>query len=373
MGRYGILRKAFLGAVILTLVAVILAPLVTAQTPESEPAETGPFTFGVAMRTQVQPRWIFDVRSMEEQAEKLGDTLLVQWADEDMQKQNSQVENLVAQGIDALIYAPVSDVASPGVIDMVKKAGIPVVAYDAPIPDADIDFALTRDVYESGLWQVDGCLKMFPPDEEDPPNIVLVKGDQDYVHAQIWNQAYHDVLDPMEAEGKVKIVHEQWNKQWLPENALKTAENALTANNDNVQCFVVSNDGMAVGVSQAVKARNLQGKVYISGLNADIANLQLVLDGVETMTIWTMIDEMGRHAVDAAHALAAGQPVEYDVIVNNGRRDVPIDMINMFNINKDTVCEWLTQVAPEGWATVETVFEDRPIPDECMAPRKEQP
>ena len=262
MGRYGILRKAFLGAVILTLVAVILAPLVTAQTPESEPAETGPFAFGVAMRTQVQPRWIFDVRSMEEQAEKLGDTLLVQWADEDMQKQNSQVENLVAQGIDALIYAPVSDVASPGVIDMVKKAGIPVVAYDAPIPDADIDFALTRDVYESGLWQVDGCLKMFPPDEEDPPNIVLVKGDQDYVHAQIWNQAYHDVLDPMEAEGKVKIVHEQWNKQWLPENALKTAENALTANNDNVQCFVVSNDGMAVGVSQAVKARNLQGKVY---------------------------------------------------------------------------------------------------------------
>jgi D-xylose transport system substrate-binding protein len=327
--------------------------------------KAGPFKIGVAMRTQVQPRWIFDVKSMEAEAKTLGDTLLVQWADDDQAKQQSQVENLVAQGINVLILAPVNDTQAPTLVEIAKKANIPVVAYDAPITNANIDYALTRDVYETGLWQADGCLKMFNPSKDKPINIALIKGDQDYVHAQIWNQAYHDKLDPLVKDGSVKIVTEQWHKAWEPALALKTAENTLTANNDNVQCFVTSNDGMAVGVSQAVKARNLTGKVYISGLDADIANLRNVLDGVQTMTIWTMIDVMGKRAVDAAHALAGNTKLEYDAKVNNGKQDVPTALIPVFAVTKDTMCEWLTKVSPPGWAAVDNVFESRPIPDAC--------
>jgi len=351
----------------IALVVVVFSLLVSAIGPAVTQAQAkpGPFKIGVAMRTQVQPRWIFDVKSMEARAAELGDTLLVQWADDDQAKQQSQVENLVAQGIDVLILAPVNDTQAPTLVDIAKKANIPVVAYDAPITNADIDYALTRDVYETGLWQAGGCLKMFNPTKDKPINIALIKGDQDYVHAQIWNQAYHDTLDPLVNEGAVKIVAEQWHTAWEPALALKTAENTLTANNDDVQCFVTSNDGMAVGVSQAVKARNLQGKVYISGLDADIANLRSVLDGVQTLTIWTMIDVMGKRAVDAAHALAAGTELEYDAKVNNGMRDVPTALIPVFAVTQDTMCEWLTQVSPPGWADVATVFEDRPIPDAC--------
>ena len=359
-----VIHKTVRVSVIVALMVVMIGSV--SATPSAEdPVKEGPFTIGVAMRTQNQPRWIFDVDNMEQRAAELGDTLLVQWADEDAAKQQSQVENLIAQGMDVLILAPVNDTAAPKLVELAKEAGIPVVAYDAPITNADIDYALTRDVYETGLWQAGGCLQMYPPDADNPPNIALVKGDEDYVHAQIWNQAYHDVLDPLVDEGTVKIVAEQWNKQWKSENALKMAENALTANNDDVQCFVTSNDGMAVGVSQAAKARNLGDKVYISGLDADIANLQLILDDVQTLSIWTKIDEMAREAVNAADALASNGRLEYDAMVNNGVKDVPTALIEVYPVTKENICEWITQVAPPGWATAEEVFGDRPIPDEC--------
>ena len=83
-------------------------------------------------------------------------------------------------------------------------------------------------------------------------NYVMVYGASTDNNALIMKNAELDVLQPAIDSRKINIVAEQFINDWRPELALNFAENALTQNNDNIQAFVVSNDGMAGGVISAL-------------------------------------------------------------------------------------------------------------------------
>jgi D-xylose transport system substrate-binding protein len=320
---------------------------------------------GVAMRTQTQPRWQFDVAAMEKKAKELGATLLIQWANDDATKQASQVDNLLSQGVKALIICSVDDKAAGALVKNAKVSNVPVIAYDIGIPNADVAYYLTRDNRKVGELQVNGALEFAPPDAQHPPNYALIKGDADNNVARDLANVYANVLKPLVDAGKVKIVADQWHAAWSGEAALKTAENALSAQNDNIQAFVTSNDSMAIGVAQAVKARNLTGKAYISGLDADVANDRLIVDGVITMSVWTKIDEMGARAIEAAVDLAQGKTPKQDGTLNNGMKDVPAAFIALEPVTAKNMCDWITHVAPPGWVTVKQVYVDVAPPPDC--------
>ncbi|MCV4639308.1 substrate-binding domain-containing protein, partial [Escherichia coli] len=87
---------------------------------------------------------------------------------------------------------------------------------------------------------------------------------------------------------------------WRPDEALKMAENALTQNKDNIQAFVVSNDGMAGGVVSALKNKGLAGKILVTGQDAAIEALQRIAEGTQTMTVYKPIIPLASGAVQAA-------------------------------------------------------------------------
>jgi D-xylose transport system substrate-binding protein len=337
-----------------------------AAASEESAAPAEQLTIGVAMRTETQPRWRFDVASMEQRAEELGNIeLLVQWPADDPILQTSQVENLLTQGIDALIIVPVDDRAVIPLVDKAHEVGVPILAYDVAIPDADVDYFLTRDNREVGRLQVQGALDFAPPNADDPPKYALIKGDPGNNVARELAEVYEQMLQPLADAGEIELVADQWHENWSGELALKTVENALAANDDDVQAFITSNDSMAVGVAQGVQGRGLEGKVYISGLDADVANDRLIVEGVIERSIWTRIDEMGRRAVDAAVALAQDQEAAADGTTNNGFKDVPSAFIAVEAVTADNMCQWITQGAPEGWVTIEDVYVDVPVPEGC--------
>jgi D-xylose transport system substrate-binding protein len=322
-------------------------------------------TIGVAMRTQTQPRWKFDVASMQQEADKLGAKLLIQWAADDPLRQASQVENLLSQGVNALIIVAVDDRAAKSLVDKAKEANVPAIGYDITIPNAEVAYFLTRNNREVGKLQVEGALKFAPPNADHPPNYVLIKGDPDNNVARELSDVYNEMLKPLVDAGKIHIVADQWHKNWSGELALKTAENALGAQSDNIQAFVTSNDSMAIGVAQAVQARKLAGKAYISGLDADVANDRLIVEGVIDLSVWTKIDEMGQRAVEAAVALANGQKPAADGVINNGLKDVPAALIKVLSVNKNNTCEWIRDIAPKGWVTASQVYVKVPPPPDC--------
>lgn len=332
------------------------APAPTTETEDTTTEAAEPVTIGVAMKTQLQERWAFDVQYMQARADELGATLIVQYANDDPALQASQVENLLSQGIDALIIVPVDDQAAATSANAAKAEGVPVISYDIGVQGVPVDAFVIRDNPGVGTLQAETCLEQ-------------TGGAGNYI--QIWGDAANDVAQAISVaqtaalEGTdVNVLYADFNALWDPATAQATAENLLTSNNDDVAAILTANDGMAGGVIQALQGRGLGGQVCVTGLDATPSALKFMLEGLQTMSVWTPIDQQGALAVDAAVALANGEAVDYQVMMDNGSgTEIPAVLVPVQAITADNVCEFITTIAPEGWVTVEDVYED---PTQCQ-------
>jgi D-xylose transport system substrate-binding protein len=333
-----------LGMAAMAMCAACLAP---------SPASAKDITIAVAMKTQVQRRWAFDAEAMKAEAKKLGVTLIFQWANDNPSTQTSQVENLLSQNPSALILVPVDTKAAGRIVAEAHQQHVPVVGYDIGISTTKVDLSVVRNNPYVGVLQAEGALKMAPTG-----NYALIKGDPGNDVAQMLAKSYTKVLA---GKPDIKIVFDQFVRNWDPKTALADAEDVFSAQNDHVAAFVTSNDGMATGVGQAIKGRHLEGKVYLSGLDADPSNLQLVAQGVQTMTVWTDLDEEGSTAVEGAVDLVKGDKFGFSTDMEDaGAGPVPTHLVKVSEINKDNLCAFITKLAPAGWVTVKDVFPDNP-------------
>lgn len=305
---------------------------------------------GVAMKTQQQQRWAYDLEAMQKEADAQGAKLIVQWANDDADKQASQIENLLSQGIDALIVVPVDVTAVAASVTAAKSEGVPVVSYDIGVQGVPVDYMVIRDNPQVGVLQAEGALAFAPEGK-----YALIGGDAANDVAQAIHAATIETLDGEAPE----IVYDEFTKNWDPTTALSEAENILSANNDEITAFLTANDGMAASAVQALRGRGLAGKVYVSGLDADPANLKLVDEGVQTMSVWTQIDEQGKIAADVAIKLAKGEKVEPETTVDNGSADpIPARVAPVVAITKDNLCDFVNEIAPAGWVTAADIFAD---------------
>jgi D-xylose transport system substrate-binding protein len=329
-------------ALLVGLVATACASSTEVDVSDSvEDAGSDRLTIGLAMKTQLQKRWQLDEAAMQEECKAQGAECVVQWANDDATAQVSQVENLLSQGVDALVVVPVNGEAGKALVAAAHNQGVPVVDHDEFVPGSD--FFVTRDNEAVGRAQAERALEFAPTG-----NWAIIKGDPGNPVAQEIDTGYKEVLE----DADINVVYNQFTKNWDPAVAQTTAEGVLSANNDNIDVFLVSNDGMATGVVQALRSRNLGGAVYVSGLDADVANLQLIKDGLQTMTVWTDLELWSSEAIKAAVALANGEEVTGDVDVEG----VPTRLIPITIIDQDNLCEFVTNDAPEAWVTVEDVY-----------------
>ena len=102
-------------------------------------------------------------------------------------------------------------------------------------------------------------------------NFVLIGGDAGQTGSTLMQEGYHVTLDPLVAKGDIKIVMDQFTPGWKTEPAQANAENALTANDNDVQAFLVSYDGMSLGVLQAIEAAEIEpGKILVTGQDMEL-------------------------------------------------------------------------------------------------------
>ncbi|GFE67053.1 sugar ABC transporter substrate-binding protein [Litoreibacter roseus] len=322
----------------------------TAMGPAPSYAEDDDIKIAVAMKTQVQRRWAFDRKAMEQEAERQGVELIFQYANDNPTLQASQVENLLSQQPDVLILVPVDSAAAGSIVRSAQEAGVPVVGYDIGVSTAKLDYFVMRNNGLVGELQAQAAMEFAPKG-----NFALIKGDPGNDVAQSIAASYDRILP--NADG-VEIVFDQFVNGWSPQTALSNAENILSANDDNVKAFVTANDGMASGVAQAIIARDLAGKVFLSGLDAESANLRLIADGVQTMTVWTDLTDHGIAAVKAAVSIAKGEEPTFSEMVDLGAGEVPTHLVIVEEINSDNLCDFVVSGAPEGWTSVDEVFDD---------------
>lgn len=305
---------------------------------------------GVAFATELAARWEFDEKFMRETADRLSADILIQWANYDQTKQENQVENLITQGIDVLIFIGVSSNMS-SLVEKVKNEGIPVVCYDNFIVDAPIDAYLDRDNVEAGKMQMEATMESIG----GKGNIAIIHGEPTSFVVQGMKIGYDEILAKYP---DVKVVVEQYHEGYSAEKALKTAENALSANNNDIDAFVCTADLLTLGILPAIEAAGLSGKTYITGMDCEVAAMQAVNQGRIGIDIWTEIDKCAIQAVEIAYALANDQDFKYDEMVENGEYEVPKVNVPIIGVTKDNLEDWANKIAPEGWITMDQILNE---------------
>jgi D-xylose transport system substrate-binding protein len=309
------------------------------QKPESggggatAPAAGRQVVIGFSMDTLKEERWQRDRDLFVKHAEAAGAKVLVQAANSDDALQNAQAENLLTQGVQVMVVVPHNAKTTATIVESAHKMGVPVIAYDRLIRDSDLDYYISFDAERVGELQAEYAVKHKPRG-----NYVLIGGAPTDNNAVLVREGQMKVLKPSIDKGDIKVVADQWAKDWQAVEALKIMENALTRNNNQVDAVVVSNDGTAGGAIQALGEQKLSGKVLVTGQDADLAGCQRIVAGTQTMTIYKPIDALASKAAEIAVKLARKEPISDPTRpVNNGRKDVPSILLEPIQVDKDNL------------------------------------
>jgi D-xylose transport system substrate-binding protein len=318
----------------------------TAKTPQKGKA----IKIGLSMDDLRLERWQHDRDLFVAKAKELGAEVVVQSANGDDQTQFSQCENLISQGVNVLVIIPHNGEAMAPIIEQAHKAGIKVLSYDRLITKSDVDYYISFDNIKVGEMQAESIVKLVPKG-----NYFLMGGSPTDNNAKMFRAGQMKVLQPLIAQGDIKVVGDQWAKDWLPEEALKIMENALTANNNKIDAVVASNDSTAGGAIQALIAQGLGGKVPISGQDAELAACQRIVEGQQTMTVYKPIKNLATAAADVAVKMGKGETPKSDGVVNNGKIDVPSVLLPPVAVDAKNMVE---TVIKDGFNKLEEVFKN---------------
>ena len=305
-----------LAAVVVTLLLVFTSlSLVSAQQKT--------ITVGVSWANFQEERWKIDEAAIKAALAKAGARYVSADAQSSNEKQISDVEGLIARGVNALIILAWDKDAVLPAVNKAKAEKIPVIGYDRLIETPGV-FYITFDNREVGRMQAREVFKVRPKG-----NYVFIKGSSTDPNADFVHGGQLDILGAAIKKGDIKVVGEQYTDGWRPEVAQKNMEQILTRTNNKVDAVVSSNDGMAGGVIAALAAVGLAGKVPVSGQDGDIAALNHVAKGNQTVSVWKDARDLGRAAGEVAVALARGTALNKvkGAIKFKGPRGVTMDSI----------------------------------------------
>ena len=310
---------------------------------------------GFSMDTLKEERWQRDKLHVEERAKELGAKLDVQVANGDDAVQTKQAENMLTKQVDVLIVAPHNGEIAASIVEAAHRQGVPVISYDRLIRNSDVDLYVSHQVVKMGEMQGEYAVRHAPKG-----NYVLIGGSPTDNNAMLLREGQMKAIKPAVDRGDVKIISEQFAKEWKAEEALRITEDALTKTGNNIQAVVASNDGTAGGAISALEAVKLDGKVLVTGQDAQLDAVQKIATGKLTMTIYKPIKPLADSAVDAAIKLARGEKVETKDKINNGKLDVPAILHEPQAIDKNNL---MTTVVKDGYHKYEDVYKDVP-PDQ---------
>jgi len=287
---------------------------------------------GMAIDDLRLERWQKDRDIFVAKAKTLGADVFVQSANGNEETQMAQIENMINRGVDVLVIIPYNGEVLSNVIAEAKQEGIKVLAYDRMINNADIDFYISFDNEKVGELQAKSLVERVPQG-----NYFLMGGSPVDNNAKLFRAGQMKVLNPLIKDGKIKVVGDQWADGWLPENALKIMENALTANNNKIDAVLASNDATAGGAVQALSAQGLAGKVAISGQDADLAAIKRIEAGTQTMTVYKPITKLANDAAEIAVQLGKGETPKSNATLNNGKKEVPSYLLTPIPVDKNNI------------------------------------
>jgi D-xylose transport system substrate-binding protein len=140
-----------------------------------------------------------------------------------------------------------------------------------------------------------------------PINLVMINGSKTDNNALLFKQGVMSQLDPLINANKIHKVYDIFVPDWNNDRARTAMDQALTANQNNIQIAYVANDGMANAVIASLRAQKLDGKVLVTGQDATLAGIQNILLGNQSMTVYKAIAKEANATAQLVAAISNGQ------------------------------------------------------------------
>ena len=283
------LRKAFL---VSAISALAVLPAVTAQAKDAK-------KIGLAV-ANLQADFFNQIKqSVETYGKEKGLQVITVDAKGDAATQVNQIQDLLAQNIDALIYIPAGATAASVPVKAAKAAGVPVINIDRNADGAPGDTFIATDSVSSAHAVCDHIAKAAGG-----------KGEMLIIHGQKGTTPEVDrtkgCSEALKKYPEVKVVGELWSEQWHQDEGFKLAQDLLQQH-PKASIIFGQADALALGAAQAVKVAHPGQKVWIAGFDGDTEALKALKDGAFDVTATQQTQKMGRLGVDAAISIVKGE------------------------------------------------------------------
>jgi D-xylose transport system substrate-binding protein len=280
-------------------------------------------TIAVSWKTFQEERWKTDEAAIKAAVEAAGNKYVSTDAQNSAQKQAADIEGLISQKVDVvLVVAFDSDAILPS-IKAISDAGIKSIAYDVQFEDPNALYITFDNV---GVGRI---IAKEVQAAKPEGNYAFIKGDKGDPNATFLFQGMMEVLKDGLDSGKIKNVCETFTDGWKPDNAQKNMEQCLTSTGNKVDAVLSENDGMASGVVAALTAQGMAG-IPVGGQDGDLAAINRVALGTQTVSVWKNASDLGKVAGEAANALADGTAMDAIAGVakfNGGKNKVEMNSI----------------------------------------------
>jgi putative multiple sugar transport system substrate-binding protein len=294
---------------------------------------------GISMPTKSSSRWISDGESMVKVFEEKGYTTDLQYAEDDIPTQLSQIENMITKGAKVLIIAAIDGTTLSDALQQAADAGIKIIAYDRLIRDsANVDYYTTFDNFQVGVLQATSLVEALDLANADGPfNIELFGGSPDDNNAFFFYDGAMSVLQPYIDEGKLIVASGQMGMdqvstlRWDGATAQARMDNLLSAyySDKRVDAVLSPYDGISIGILSSLKGVGYgsadQAMPFVSGQDAELPSVKSILAGEQYSTVFKDTRELAKVTADLVDAVLAGQEPEINntETYDNGVKVVP--------------------------------------------------
>jgi putative multiple sugar transport system substrate-binding protein len=318
-------------------------------------------TVGVAMPTQTSQRWIDDGNNVKAGLEDLGYKVDLQYANDDIPTQASQISTMINNGDKVLIVASIDGTALSSQLADAAAAGIKVISYDRLIRETEnVDFYVSFDNYKVGVQQGQSLLTGLGILNADgtenaaatgPFNVELFAGSLDDNNATFFYNGAMDTLKPYIDSGVIvipsgqtdisQIATQQWKTdvaQRRMETLLTSADSGVTLNGVLAPADIISR-GVITALANAGYGSGGKAFPVVTGQDADIDNVKLINDGQQYSTIFKDTRLLAEEAIKVTGDYLSGNEPEANNTTDydNGVKVVPSYLLESTVVTKDNI------------------------------------
>ncbi|MGC9377618.1 multiple monosaccharide ABC transporter substrate-binding protein [Streptomyces sp. MH13] len=309
-------------------------------------------TIGIAMPTKSSERWISDGANVEKELKAKGYETKLVYGEDDPDQQVSQIENMITQGVDALVIAAIDNKSLNNVLQQAKDADIPVISYDRLILGTEnVDYYASFDNSKVGELQgtyIVEKLGLKDGSEKGPFNIELFAGSNDDNNTKYFFNGAMSVLKPYMDKGELVVRSKQTalnqvtTLRWDGGTAQKRMDDLLTSSyrSARVDAVLSPYDGISIGILSALKSDGYgsasKPMPVVTGQDAEVASVKSIIAGEQTQTVFKDLRELAKVASNMVEAsLNDKEPEVNDTkSYDNGAKVVPAYLLQPVSVDK---------------------------------------